>query len=102
MPTCQCCNLKVEPDLISVVVDSFKPSGKWYAQGCVHVSKIDPISKTERILYDIWKDVEVECLEQRIPGLAHGSSGFYVLLTVPDHLDNHPKLWIPPELRLRL
>ncbi len=69
----------------------FKSSGKWYSDGYFEVDG-------KRDMIDIWNDVREMVATGRLPGLIHGHSEFYVLLTVPGHPHDHPRLFIPPGL----
>ncbi len=69
----------------------FKSSGKWYATGYFEVDG-------KREMIDIWQDVKKMMVSGCLPGLVSEHSEFYVLVTVPGHPHDHPRLFIPPGL----
>jgi hypothetical protein len=64
----------------------FKPSGKYYAGGNFYVDE-------GTSLLDIWHLVEERIAYKDLPGLVQGCSEFIVLVNVPGHTHEHPKLF---------
>jgi hypothetical protein len=59
----------------------FKPNGTYYTSG-------DYITKLTD-LQEIWDEVGIMF---KLPGLRPGFTDFIILVEVPEHPDNHPKL----------
>ena len=64
----------------------FKDTGKYYTEGSY--------SSTLDNLGDIWHEVQNLRSNGALPGLTPGYPLFYILIDVPDHRNNHPKLLI--------
>lgn len=62
----------------------FKPSGKYYSNGCYTTHKVE--------LYDIWNEVENMQVRKELPGLSPGHSDFIISVDVPEHPHRHPHL----------
>jgi hypothetical protein len=62
----------------------FKDTGKYYCEGLYHTN-LDP-------LFEIWDEVREMKKVGALPGLVKGSTEFYVLVEVPEHEHNHPRL----------
>lgn len=72
----------------------FKPSGKYYTEGSFDVTDDTDLS-------DIWDEVRQMRKDSELPDLSLGSAqDFHVLVNVPQHPHDHPKLlvWEPFEL----
>jgi len=66
----------------------FKRSGKYYSTGCYH-------DVENKGLSDIWQEVKNRRDAGLLPGLSSGDhSEFIVLIDVPDHPHNHPRLLV--------
>ena len=70
-----------------VKLDYFKDTGKWYTEG--------EYETPEKSLYEIWDEVREMMDKGKLPGLIEGHSEFIVLINVPDHPHDHPRLIIP-------
>lgn len=68
----------------NVKLTYFKSGGKYYSGGEYQTKKKD--------LGDIWDEVRHMRSIRHLPGLAEGCSEFVVLIEVPDHPHNHPRL----------
>lgn len=62
----------------------FKRTGKYYSEG-------EYISH-KRYLFEIWDEVEEMFKQGQRPGLVDGANEFYVLVEVPGHPQEHPRL----------
>lgn len=62
----------------------FKPSGKYYSEGH-YETKLE-------FLFEIWDEVREMVSNKELPGLMRGHSDFYVLVNVPGHKHEHPRL----------
>ena len=71
---------------MKVILNYFKPSGKWYAEA--------EYSTSETVLYKIWEQVESM---QTLPGLLPTSKPYNWIISVdvPEHDHRHPHLSIP-------
>lgn len=72
----------------------FKPSGKYYTDGEYRSTKAD--------LDDIWDEVRGFEAERKLPGLVKGAHGYLILVNVPGHPHEHPKLIVTEQMRLEL
>lgn len=61
-----------------------RTSGKYYSDGSY-------ISNKEHLI-EIWEEVEKMLACKRLPGLINGASEYHVLVNVPEHPHDHPKL----------
>lgn len=79
---------------MKVILNYFKPSGKWYSTATYEVANGMP-------LYAIWDHIR-DSLEMGIrPGLVDCKSReheFLTLVDVPEHERNHPHLIVPTYL----
>jgi hypothetical protein len=66
---------------MTVILQYFKPSGKWYETAAYETKQTD--------LYKIWE--EVEAMEIH-PGLRNRWSTGFVSVDVPEHKHRHPHL----------
>lgn len=66
----------------------FKQTGKYYSDSEYESNKQD--------LWEIWDEVRELAKYKRLPGIF--GSEFYILVKVPTHEHNHPRLIIPMEL----
>jgi len=64
----------------------FKDSGKFYSEGKYITDK--------EYLHEIFEEIKLMLFNGNRPGLVHGSDGFHVLVRVPTHPNNYPKLFI--------
>ncbi len=67
-----------------VILTYFKQSGKYYSEGTYE-------SDCEAI-HNIWDEVEAFNKSGTLPGLCKGSSGWIILVNVPGHPHDHPRL----------
>jgi hypothetical protein len=67
----------------------FKDTGKYYGEGEMEID--DP----NRPLFEVWAQVRHLMKLQRLPGLVENHSNFIVLVNVPDHPHDHPRLMFP-------
>lgn len=70
-----------------VFLTYFKQSGKYYSSGCYETEKI--------ALYQIWEEVAQMQIDGKLPGLMSVGGGdrtFDVLIEVPGHPHEHPRL----------
>lgn len=81
-----------EANKIRVNLNYFKPTGKWYADASYETDKSR--------LADIWSEVIHFVDIGRLPGLNEGCKDLFVLIDVPDHEINHPKVVFPPNFRI--
>ena len=70
---------------MNVNLTYFKRTGKYYSEGSLQVP--DSIS-----IYEIWIIVKNLKIKKELPDLIVGHSDFIVLIKVPEHPYNHPKL----------
>lgn len=71
---------------ITVNLTYFKDTGKYYSSGS--------FKTTHKPLYMIFEEVINMMKLGKRPGLIDGNSGFHVLIEVPEHENNHPRLLI--------
>ena len=79
---------------MKVILNYFKPSGKWYSEGICEVAN-------GMALYEIWDKVRDELEEGRRPGLVDckwRENEFLTLVDVPEHIHNHLHLIVPAYL----
>ena len=72
----------------------FKMTGKYYSEGAIYL----PLDRKDpKSLQEAWDWVKKAHVSNRLPGLAPGigPSEFIVLISVPEHPQDHPKLIIP-------
>lgn len=62
----------------------FKRTGKYYSEGEYSTDWAD--------LGDIWAEVRRMNSEGHLPGLVEGSVGWIILVSVPAHHHDHPRL----------
>ena len=74
---------------MKVILQYFKPSGKWYSEGEYESSQTD--------LWMIWAEVEEFQVRGKLPGLVNGAREFIISVDVPEHPHRHPHLIIRPE-----
>lgn len=67
----------------------FKQSGKYYSSGDYLSEKKD--------LWEIWDEVRQMVKDKQLPGLIGGQE-FYILVSVPTHEHDHPRLIMPMEI----
>lgn len=67
----------------------FKQSGKFYTEGEFSIPESSG-------MLDAWARVEEMQAEGRLPGLVDNAREFIVLIRVPDHPADHPRLIFPP------
>lgn len=67
-----------------VVLTYFKNTGKMYTEGRYSTDKDD--------LNQIWDEVRSMIRAKTLPGLEKGSWDFMILVQVPDHPHNHPRI----------
>ena len=72
---------------MKVLLDYFKPSGKWYGEG--------EFETQPKELYEIWDQVKEMLSRRELPGLIKGHSKFITSVDVPDHPHRHPRLIFP-------
>lgn len=73
----------------------FKSTGKYYGDG-TYSSELP----RETPLYKFWDEFEAKLKEGERPGLIEGPNEFFVLIEVPGHPHNHPRMIIPTEALL--
>lgn len=79
---------------MKVVLTYFKPSGKYYSDGV-----FDMIPTSLDGVGEIWDAAERRQRDGNLPGLAEGSGReFFILVGVPGHPHDHPKLILPLEV----
>lgn len=76
--------IKEELFKYKVKLTYFKPAGKYYSQG-EYQSKYSDLD-------DIWDEVRYMQGTRHLPGLTEGCSEFTVLIEVPGHPHDHPRL----------
>jgi len=62
----------------------FRENGKYYSQAEVISHK--------NSIYEIWEDIKNRLKGENWPGLINRQIGWYVLIEVPGHPNNHPLL----------
>ncbi len=67
----------------------FRLSGKYYSEGEYESAKTH--------LFEIWREVRQFLLTRKLPGLVEGCSEFIILVDVPEHPHEHPRLIIPKD-----
>jgi hypothetical protein len=72
----------------------FKSSGKYYSEGSYEA---DHLPGT--ILQTFWEEVARMNREGRLPDLFQGHSPYFVLISIPEHPNNHPHLVVPQLFR---
>jgi hypothetical protein len=66
----------------------FKGTGKYYTEGS-YLSRIP-------LMEGVWDEVRMLKRELRLPGLVEGAGDdFYILVEIPNHPHNHPRLITP-------
>lgn len=75
--------------MYTVKLTYFKVTGKYntdgeYRSGCEQ-------------LYQIWDEVQQFVRERKLPGLVDGAVPDYILIRVPDHPHDHPRLILTKE-----
>ena len=76
---------------MQVYLTYFTPTGKYYSSA---EKEIEFTDSTGRImpLDKIWSKVREDRQYRMLPGLKTGHSDFIVLVDVPEHPHNHPRL----------
>ncbi len=76
--------------ILTVKLQYFKPSGKWYESGEFEVP--DTME-----LYQIWEFVRLKALNGNLPGLANSVTPYEYMITVdvPGHKNEHPHIMMP-------
>lgn len=74
---------------MKVLLDYFKPNGKWYSDGEYETDRTD--------LWIIWNEVEEMQILGELPDLVEGAREFIISVDVPEHPHRHPHLIIRPE-----
>lgn len=69
---------------MKVLLEYFKPSGKWYSSGEMDLPRME--------LFEVWEIVEAAMKHRALPGLVLGHGDFTVLVDVPDHPNRHPRI----------
>ena len=69
---------------LKVNLTYFKDTGKYYSEGS-YLTKVTDLNK-------IWNDVIQMARMKRLPDLVKDHSDFIILINVPDHPNDHPKL----------
>ena len=72
---------------MKVNLQYFKASGKYYSSGS-YETRLTP----EDGLFHVFEEVAQMRAWGRLPGLIEGHSEFAVLIDVPEHPHNHPRL----------
>ena len=72
--------------MYTVKLTYFRKSGKYYSEGEYKSSK--------EFLFDIWDEVSDFRLDGKLPGLIAGAKEYVILVNVPDHPYDHPRLII--------
>ncbi len=67
----------------------FRQGGKYYSSGSISVDR-------GLSLYQIWDYIENLAYGRKLPDLIEGHYEFIVLINVPGHEHDHPRLLIPP------
>lgn len=62
----------------------FKDTGKWYSDGTYNSEKVE--------LYAIFDEVRNLKRMKKLPGLMEGHSDFIILIDVPEHPNNGPRI----------
>ena len=75
--------------MFKVELTYFKKSGKYYSEG-------EFVVYNDCSLIDIWNQVEALQELGSLPGLTEGTREFIILVNVPGHPHEHPKLFFPP------
>lgn len=75
---------------MTVLLNYFRPSGKWYSEG--------EYTTEQKDLWMIWAEVEGMLVAGRLPGLVDGAKQYIVSVDVPEHPHRHPNLIIRPDL----
>jgi hypothetical protein len=71
----------------------FRERGKFYSEGTLPV-------RDDACLLEIWSQIERLRDQGDLPGLIHGAQDYHVLVTVPGHPHDHPRLiMLPPPAR---
>ena len=68
----------------TVKLTYFRRSGKYYTEGEYNSEK--------RHMHEIFDEVQLKSEMGTLPGLMKGHSDFIVLIDVPEHPNNHPRL----------
>ena len=71
----------------------FKDTGKFYSSGAFDYGGE---------LYEIWNVVKLKQETGNLPGLTENHGEFIVLVDVPEHENNHPKLIIPEDIKEKI
>lgn len=69
----------------------FKDSGKYYSESKYITEKVS--------LWEIWAEVLELRTMRRLPGLIINHSDFIVLISVPNHIHNHPHLIVGESIK---
>jgi len=64
----------------------FKGTGKYVTEATYETEMKD--------MHDIWDELRVMLNDGKRPGLYDGHSGYHVLVNVPDHPHDHPRLMV--------
>ena len=75
---------------MKVQLTYFKDTGKYYAEG--------EYETRQSALFEIWVEVKEMLRKGKRPGLVNGQNEFYVLINVPEHRHDHPRLLPPNKL----
>jgi hypothetical protein len=75
---------EIKPKKLTVNLTYFREGGKYYSSGSYETDKED--------LGKIWQEVREFKFNGRLPDLVEGATEFYILIEVPDHPYNHPRL----------
>lgn len=73
---------------MKVVLQYFRPSGKWYSEGEYQTEK--------KGLFEIWEEVREMQDKGNLPGLVPGAREFHISIDVPEHPHRHPHLILLP------
>lgn len=74
---------------MEVKLTYFKDTGKYYSEG-----EYESVYGIDCFLGDVWNEVRRRRSIYKLPNISDGSY-FIILVEVPDHPNNHPKLILP-------
>ncbi len=76
---------------LEVILTYFKDTGKYYSGGEGYVAH-------HLNLEEVWETIRAWQRQGTLPGLCpHAGKDFYILVRVPNHPHDHPKLLLPSE-----